>query len=647
MHPAPLFGLLAALATPALAISREQAQAEWLENVQAAHQPARRDLVERQDAPAPAPQSAGTGQYAPYVVACPENVTWVRPAKGISDGEKAYLAARGDRIDAAVKALTTSHNITTPARRPVIGLAISGGGLRAMQNGLGVTQALINDTSNKHGTAGVLDAVSYFTGLSGGAWGVSTFYANGGQLPTELAKNVWNLSDSYISPSANTAQFFANVSAETQAKHDAGFPTALVDPWGLALANHLNPKEYRLDTSPNLTVSGLLTAVPALANSSLPFPILVAVGLTDSNHSNVPTDADVWEFNPYEFGSWSLSQGKNTGVFTPIEYLGSPVNGGQSNGTCYKGYDQLAFAFGTSSNLFNTLGSIGQPTTLFPAIGNSSALQGPDNIVVSVRNTFQGSDAIASDPIAGQDNLILVDGGLNDQNVPFAPLVTPERHVDAIIAVDSSADTDNHWPDGTALYTTYNVLKNESVANNSTLRFPAVPSVNGFVNGGLNTRPVFFGCNDTDAPLVVYIPNYPYSANSNSSSFTFAYKDDVVAANLASSEQMITLNGTIAAWPTCLTCALTDRANGYTAANRSSACAACFSAFCWDGKDNATKPETYAPAIGVPAFVKAHANLSTAGATSPEKPKSAAVGVQAGHAVLAAAVLAGAAATLF
>lgn len=52
---------------------------------------------------------------------------------------------------------------------------------------------------------------------------------------------------------------------------------------------------------------------------------------------------------------------------------------------------------------------------------------------------------------------------------------------------------------------------------------PEVPSVNGFVNGGLNQRPVFFGCNATatpatgnrTAPIIVYIPNYPWSYYGN------------------------------------------------------------------------------------------------------------------------------------
>jgi len=61
--------------------------------------------------------------------------------------------------------------------------------------------------------------------------------------------------------------------------------------------------------------------------------------------------------------------------------------------------------------------------------------------------------------------------------------------------------------------------------------FPAVPDVNTFVNSGLNNRPVFFGCDGgarnvsaaTTVPLVVYIPNAPYSYMSNVSTFQMDY----------------------------------------------------------------------------------------------------------------------------
>lgn len=75
---------------------------------------------------------ADHNQYAPYAVECPADVEWLRNATGISDGEKKYLDGRGPLIDDAVRRMLATVNMTAPARRPVIGLALSGGGYRAM-----------------------------------------------------------------------------------------------------------------------------------------------------------------------------------------------------------------------------------------------------------------------------------------------------------------------------------------------------------------------------------------------------------------------------------------------------------------------------------------------------------------------------------
>ena len=95
------------------------------------------------------------------------------------------------------------------------------------------------------------------------------------------------------------------------------------------------------------------------------------------------------------------------------------------------------------------------------------------------------------------------------------PLLAPERMVDAIIAVDASADTTYSYPNGSALRTTYERVRIFEETQDVRIRMPEVPSVNGFINGGLNTRPTFFGCNNTDTPIVVYVPNYPWSYQSN------------------------------------------------------------------------------------------------------------------------------------
>jgi hypothetical protein len=48
---------------------------------------------------------------------------------------------------------------------------------------------------------------------------------------------------------------------------------------------------------------------------------------------------------------------------------------------------------------------------------------------------------------ANETELNLIDAGLGTENVPFWPLLGSDRNMDVIIAIDSSADTDN-YPDG-------------------------------------------------------------------------------------------------------------------------------------------------------------------------------------------------------
>ncbi len=53
--------------------------------------------------------------------------------------------------------------------------------------------------------------------------------------------------------------------------------------------------------------------------------------------------------------------------------------------------------------------------------------------------------------IANFSTITLVDGGETNQNIPIEPLLSPYREVDAIIAIDNSADTTYSWPNGTAI----------------------------------------------------------------------------------------------------------------------------------------------------------------------------------------------------
>lgn len=141
-----------------------------------------------------------------------------------------------------------------------------------------MTQALMGQSEEAAaaGTGGWLDAASYMAGLSGGSWATGSFVANGGILPTDLLKNVLNLDSNLIIPSDGKVSFYYNMLSNVRAKAGEGFPTQITDYWALALGDHLLPKQWRLDTSPNITFSGLMNNVSALMNAEVPLPIIIA-----------------------------------------------------------------------------------------------------------------------------------------------------------------------------------------------------------------------------------------------------------------------------------------------------------------------------------------------------------------------------------
>jgi lysophospholipase len=55
--------------------------------------------------------------------------------------------------------------------------------------------------------------------------------------------------------------------------------------------------------------------------------------------------------------------------------------------------------------------------------------------------------------------------------------------------------------------------------------------------------------------LVVYVPNYPWSFQSNTSTYKLAYEEEEAQALIANGMRTLTLNNTIENWSTCLACA--------------------------------------------------------------------------------------------
>ncbi|KAK0730395.1 lysophospholipase [Lasiosphaeris hirsuta] len=576
------------------------------------------------------PNSPSQG-YKPAVVPCPETKPKIRRAGSLSPEEKAWLKLRRNAtIDpmldflkrADIAGFDAEAYIRSAAADisalPNVAIAASGGGYRALMNGAGFVAAADSRTTgatDKGGIGGLLQASTYLAGLSGGGWLVTSIMANNFSTVESLrdgspGSSIWDFANSiFKGPEEsgvgilNTATYWGDILEQVSSKEDAGFDTSITDFWGRALSYQLVNAP---DGGPAYTFSSI-ALTDDFQQGRIPFPILVADGRAPGAKI-ISLNSTVYEFNAFEMGS----NDPTTFGFVPTRYIASNFSGGviPAGGKCVEGFDQAGYVMGTSSSLFNT----------FLLTNITSFKDVPQFVVDAILDVLSNLDKdnndiaqYAPNPFLGWNNetnenahsfeLDLVDGGEDLQNLPLAPLLQPMRNVDVIFAVDSSADTPYNWPNGTAVRATYD--RALSPIANGTL-FPPVPDANTFVNLGLNSRPTFFGCDPANftlskgqvvPPLLVYIPNAPYTAMSNVSTFTSSYPDsqrnDIIRNGLDAGTQG---NGTIdAQWTACVACAVLSRSLARTNTIVPSVCTDCFSRYCWNGSLDSVDKGPYEP----------------------------------------------------
>ena len=411
--------------------------------------------------------------------------------------------------------------------------------------------------------------------------------------------------------------YWTTLHEEVEEKEDAGYNISFTDYWGRALAYQFVNAS---DGGPSYTWSSIRND-SSFAEGKTPFPLLVADSQIAHQLSFSPTNTTCFEFSPFELGSWDPT---NYG-FVDLEYLGSNFSDGSLPGDqqCVRGFDNVGFTMGTTSSILSSLvvtGLVGalpsSVQTLLGAVVNETKV---DNGLVSLYepNPFKGWNVTGHALDANEQSLVLVDGGTDLQNLPLQPLIQPARAVDVIVAVDSSADI-HTWPNGSSLIATYERSLNASGIANGTA-FPSIPDPNTFVNLGLNQRATFFGCNASNSsspiPLIIYLPNAPYSTYSNISTFTLDINMTQRDAIVANGHQVATMgNGTVnKQFRTCLGCAILSRSFDRTGTTVPQACSACFEAFCWNGTLNTTTPAPYYPVMGSLATVNV---TSTSGSSN-------------------------------
>ncbi|CAG8368851.1 unnamed protein product [Penicillium salamii] len=563
--------------------------------------------------------------YVPTSVSCPASRPTIRSAAKLSPNETSWLKTRREKAltglkdffghvkvgDYDVVSYLDKHTSNT-SNIPNIGIAVSGGGYRALMNGAGAIKAYDSRTYNASTSGhlgGLLQSATYLAGLSGGSWLLGSIYINNfttiDKLQTHKDGAVWQFGNSIIEgPDTggiqilDSASYYKDLAEAVESKKKAGFDTSLTDIWGRALS-------YQMFNASNGALSYTWSSIAdttEFKNGDYPMPMVVADG-RNPGELVIGSNSTVYEFNPWEFGTFDPT----IFGFVPLKYLGSRFEAGSlpSNESCISGYDSAGFVIGTSSTLFNQFLLQINTTSLPNFVKNVftdilEKLDKSDNDIAAYDpNPFYHYNNHSS-PYARQTELDVVDGGEDGQNVPLHPLIQPERHVDVIFAVDSSADTDYYWPNGTSLVATYERSLNNTGIGNGTA-FPAIPDVNTFVNLGLNTRPTFFGCDSSNisgpAPLVVYVPNAPYSFHSNVSTFQLSTDDTERDNIILNGYEVATMaNSTLDSnWTSCVGCAILSRSFERTGTTLPDICNTCFDRYCWNGTVNATVPANYNP----------------------------------------------------
>ncbi|KAG8936963.1 hypothetical protein FRC02_009100 [Tulasnella sp. 418] len=406
----------------------------------------------------------------------------VRLGDGLCFSERAYLKDRKRKmLSAFAKLMDVAPSEIDERDLPIIAIAASGGGFRAMCNTAGALVAAER--------SGILDCTTYMAGISGSCWSMGALYSgvSGSYSPTKVAEHLRKRASI---PYIDSAVLDLLVNSPTNKYLLSGLvrkaitplgSIQLVDIYGTLLAARLltpTPENIQLLDPRHLSLSHFSESIK---DASLPLPIFAAVSrhlseaerkikaaqriVADENRAAtlrgeeelVEKEEANWlwyEFSPYEIGCDEL------GAWVPSWSLGRQFNRGRSlerlpevSFTIYTGIfasaftASLRFYFAEVQPLLRQL-----PSMLYTWIGDiiDERQHQFDTIHPIVPgqlpNFVKGLDGKlrsgSPDGITDSETIGFMDAGMA-LNIPYYPLL--RRNVDCIIALDASADSQDLW----------------------------------------------------------------------------------------------------------------------------------------------------------------------------------------------------------
>jgi phospholipase A2 len=348
---------------------------------------------------------------------------------------------------------------------PNIAICFSGGGYRAMMGTLGSLIGAAN--------IGILDSITYMTGLSGSTWLLAPWTTRGIDIHTykKMLRNYVNLD--IIQHTIDPSLLVENILKKTLFEQDL----SIIDIYGSFLANRLF---HDYDTKRQEMC--LSQTQKTISKAKLPLPIYTAIEASD--------DIYKWfEFTPFEIGSTYLN------AFIPTWSFGRKfINGYSEN---FAPEQSLGFLMGIwgsacSVSLEEIYGHIGStlnkilPQNIIQPLLTQTFI---GDIRISPAHAYNFTKGMQSSPMKYENEFTLVDAGIHI-NVPVFPLLRPERNIDIIIVCDYSSNA------GT---TCKEIKKAEYYAHEQGIKFPQISLAN--LNKKIAT--VFKG---KDTPTIIYLP---------------------------------------------------------------------------------------------------------------------------------------------
>uniref|UniRef100_A0A452S1M2 Phospholipase A2 n=1 Tax=Ursus americanus TaxID=9643 RepID=A0A452S1M2_URSAM len=218
----------------------------------------------------------------------------------LCDGEQEFLDKRKQIVSKALQQVLGLSQAPDGGQVPVVAVLGSGGGTRAMSSLYGSLAGLQE--------LGLLDTVTYLSGVSGSTWCISTLYQDPAwsqvalQGPIERAQaRVCSSKMGAMSP--EHLQYYAQ---ELGSLEGSGHSVSLIDLWGLLI-------EYFLYQEEN--PARLSDQQEAVSQGQNPYPIYASINV----RTNISGEdfAEWCEFTPHEVGF------PKYGAYVPTELFGS------------------------------------------------------------------------------------------------------------------------------------------------------------------------------------------------------------------------------------------------------------------------------------------------------------------------------------